>query len=54
LALDFVIAVALGDDVDAEAPGPNNRNTSQTRSWAANGIDRLNKVRYHRVPYAVE
>lgn len=53
LAPDFVGTAALLAEFGVGAPGPNSRNTSQTRSWAGNGIDRLNRVRYHRVPYAV-
>jgi len=47
-----VVPVAAGS-VPGLGPVPSRRNTSHTRSCAGKGIDRLNSVRYHRVPYAV-
>lgn len=35
------------------ALSPSRRKTSHTRSWAGNGMERLKRVRYQRVPYAV-
>lgn len=47
------LSLELMEMAGSAALSPSSRKTSQTRSWAGNGIDRLKRVRYHRVPYAV-
>ena len=50
---DPILGVGRSASSWPRAASPRSRYTSHTRNWAGNGIDRLNKVKYHRVPYAV-
>lgn len=65
-AVVVVEGVCDGDDAGAPTLGvgvstsswpravsPRSRKTSHTRSWAGKGMERLKRVRYHLVPYAV-
>ena len=49
LLLDF-LPLELGSGVSVWGVAPRSMKTSQSRSWAGNGMERLKRVRYQRVP----